>query len=76
MKTVKFNRYSYEDLLKAATAPDAKQIAINTLGAWFDAYGSDYWNGECYDADGMSLYPVIIWDDETDQGEVAGYEFR
>lgn len=27
-------------------------------------------------ADGISLYPVIKWNDELDQGETVGYEFR
>lgn len=60
----------YEELRSAATANDATQEDINALGKWFDAYGSAYWNGEYYDADGIRLYPIIEWD------EVTGYEFR
>lgn len=76
MKTKNFNRYSYEELRVAATATDADQIDVDTLGAWFEQYGQDHWNGECYDADGISLYPVIEWDDELEQGEAVGYEIR
>lgn len=70
------NRYNYAELRERATAADATQADIDTLGRWFDLYGSDYWNGEYYDADGISIYPVIVWDDETDQGETVGYEIR
>lgn len=76
MNTKNFNRYSYQGLREAATAPGAEQIDIDTLGAWFNAYGYDYWNGECYDADGIQLYPVVEWDDDLDQGETTGYEIR
>lgn len=76
MKTNRFTRYSYRELLSAVTSGSAEQIDIDTLGAWFDAYGPDYWNGECYDADGIRLYPVIEWDDDLDQGETVRYEIR
>lgn len=66
----------YEELLAAATAQDADQDDIDALGDWFAANGNAYWNGEYYDADGIRLYPIIEWDDETDQGETVGYEIR
>lgn len=76
MATKPYNRYSYEDLRAAATAEDAQQIDIDTLGAWFHDYGGVYWNGEYYDADnGLRLRPVFEWDDELDQGHVVHYEF-
>lgn len=77
------NRYSYNELLTAATAPDATQADIDALGGWFSRYGEQYWNGECYDASlpgeptgTRSLYEVVEWDVDTDQGEVVGYQFR
>lgn len=77
MKTNYVSRYNYAELRAAATAPDAEQIDIDTLGQWFSLYGSQYWNGEYYDADdGLRLYEVTEWDEELDQGEVTGYEFR
>lgn len=70
------NYYSYQELRAAATAPGATQADIDALGEWFSRYGDRYWNGECYDADGLSLYPVEKWDEEAAQGEIVGYEFR
>lgn len=68
--------YDYKELRAAAIAPGASAEAINALGEWFELYGMDCWNGECWDADGKSLYPIIEWDAERDQGETVGYEFR
>lgn len=76
MNTHDFNRYSYYELRAKATAPDAEQIDIDTLGEWFAFYGSDYWNGEYYDADGLRLFPVVVWNENTEQGEIERYEFR
>ena len=45
MKTKSFTRYSYADLYAAATAPNAEQIDIDTLGAWFERYDWHDWNG-------------------------------
>lgn len=82
MKTNKFNRYSFAELLAAATAAGAGQSDIDTLGAWFGEYGGVYFNGEYYDASAPGepsgtrrLFPVYA---EADDGEieVIGYEFR
>ena len=71
------NRYSYEELRAAATADGATEQDVNALGEWFERYGQTCWNGEYYDADdGLRLFPVVAWDDEEDQGEIVGYEFR
>lgn len=71
MKTNDFNRYSYTELAAAAKAPDAQQIDIDTLGAWFEQYGTTYWNGEYYDADGDRLIPV--YEADGDDFEIVGY---
>ena len=68
--------YGYKDLLTAATDRNATQKDIDALGAWFEEYGAEYWNGEYYDVDGARLYSVIEWDEEDEQGKVIGYEFR
>lgn len=49
MKTKAFSRYRYAELWEVALKPGAKQIDIDTLGAWFSVYGQRYWNGEVYD---------------------------
>lgn len=76
------NYSSYKELHAAATAPGATQADIDALGEWFSEYGCTFWNGECYDASAadeptgtLSLYPIIKWDPETEQGEVVGYTF-
>lgn len=71
-----YNRYSYQELRAALDAQNVKQIDIDTLGEWFDRYGDRFWNGECYDADGIEIIPVYEWDDELDQGEIIRYEIR
>lgn len=71
------NYYFYEELRAAAVAPTATEDDLAALGAWFEQYGVDSWNGECWDAgDGLRLFPIVKWDDELDQGETVGYEFR
>ena len=71
------NRYDYAELRAAATADGATEQAVNALGEWFERFGETLWNGEYYDADdGLRLFPVVAWDDEADQGEIIGYEFR
>lgn len=68
-------KYNYDELRKEAiNNPTAENI--NNLGEWFNMYGADFWNGECYDADGYEIRPVYKWDDESDTGEIIGYEMR
>ena len=67
--------YDYAELRTAALSGGA--VEINALGEWFEQHGSSYWNGEYYDADdGLRLFPVYEWDEETDQGAIIGYEIR
>ena len=74
------NRYQYEELLAKATRPDASDDDLFALGSWMQIYGSDYWNGECWDisAEGEStgsqlLYPISTDDDDEDYSR---YEIR
>jgi len=74
METKYYNRYSYAELRARLDAPDCKQIDVDTIGAWMADYGTQYWNGLGYDADGVSIQPVIEYDTDTEQGEIVGYE--
>lgn len=67
------NYYNYEEL--RAKALEGNQDDINALGEWFNEHGLDYWNGERFDADGFSLYPVYEEVGE-DEYELKGYELR
>ena len=65
--------YDYTELLEQASAPNASQEAVDSLGRWFEDYGQLYWNGECYYADdGKKLWPVYKKVDEDDY-ESVGY---
>ena len=68
------SRYSYEELRAKATAPGASQSDVDALGQWFEAYGSRYWMGDRYDADGLYLYPLYKQIGE-DQHDIIGYTF-
>lgn len=74
-------RYDYEDLIKAYE-DDRSEANLMALVEWFDRYGRDYWNGQCYEIDSSrSLYPVYNWDahtqEEIDDGlEPDGWEIR
>ena len=68
-------RYDYEEL-RAAAISNPTTENVNNLGEWFDMYGSEFWNGEVYDADGYDIIPVIEWDEENDTGRIVGYEMR
>ena len=75
MKTNQYNRYSYSELLTAATGPNATQSDIDTLGSWFADFGTQYWNGECYEAGAYNVFPIFE-EVEEDQYEVVRYELR
>jgi hypothetical protein len=70
--------YDYRVLTAKALSSDATQEDINALGEWFEAYGYQYWNGECYEVDTSHyLYPVLSEEpDEYGGLEVTGYELR
>ena len=73
-KEILMNRYSYSELLEAVKAK-ATPDNVNALGAWFEQYGDQFWNGEYYDADGLRLFPVYVEVSE-DQFEITAYEVR
>lgn len=50
-------------------------IPPNRLGEWFNLYGRDYWNGECYHVDqDNNLYPIQK-EIAEDEWEIVGYTF-
>ena len=69
--------YAYEELVAAATAPDATREAVNALGEWFEQCGRMYWNGSCYEVDEKEdIYLAPIYQEvEEDEFEIVGYYF-
>lgn len=77
MTTKHYDYYSYQELSKKALSANAKQVDIDTLGAWFESYGSAYWTGECYKIDAAHLlFPVYSEPNEDGDFEIVGYEIR
>lgn len=60
----------YQVLRQAAES--GKREDIDALGHWFEREGREFWNGECYDADGMEIYPVYAYCNES-QLDIVGY---
>ena len=67
--------YDYEEL--AAKALETNATAdLEALGEWFNQYGRDYWNGECYTIDSShDLFPIYE-EVEEDDFQIVGYEIR
>lgn len=77
MQTRHYDYYSYQDLEKIVLSGTAEQIDIDTLGGWFEQYGSLYWNGESYEINSeFRLWPVYSEPDEYEDVEILGYELR
>ena len=68
-------RYNYNELREAAIE-DPTPENLENLGDWFQTYGMDFWNGECFDVDGYRLFPVYSEPDEYGDCERIGYELR
>jgi len=66
--------YNYKDLRTAAESGNPDDL--NALGEWFERFGMDYWNGECFNADnGVGLYRIYK-EVAEDEFEIIGYELR
>ena len=71
--------YDYAEL-RAKAVQTRAQADIDALAEWFENYGSDFWNGEYYDAeDGLRLRLVeepesFDENGEADYWKVVGYE--
>ena len=68
-------RYNYDELRKAAIEDPTPENLAN-LGEWFQDYGSSFWNGEYFDADGYRLYPVYSDPDDSGNSDLLGYDLR
>lgn len=73
-------KYDYKELREKAIAKNAtKQDRLN-LYNWFNLYGNQFWNGECYDVDGYEMFPIYneIKDEDGDliELEVIDVEIR
>lgn len=69
------NYYSYTELAEKALATKSPEDCAN-LGYWFERWGRDYWNGECYNIDSAhDLYPVYK-EVEDDEYDIEGWEIR
>lgn len=71
------NYYSYAEIRAAVDERETPEN-LAALGEWFERYGMDFWNGECWDIDGhRSLYPIYeLVDEEYEEWELRGYEIR
>lgn len=67
--------YRYSELKNAAVAFGANKKAIDELGEWFQRFGTNYWNGEYFDAGEFRLYPVYK-EEENGDFTLAGFEIR
>lgn len=51
----------YPALEAFALSSKATQADLENLREWFEHFGNNYWNGECYEIDERhGLYPVYI----------------
>lgn len=67
------NRYDYQEL-RARAVKTQHQDDLDLLGEWFEEYGSNYWNGYCYDADdGLYLEHYYDFSSET---AIKHYRFK
>jgi hypothetical protein len=63
---IKHSEYNFKELLTQATNPNSTTEERMELWYWFERYGSQFWNGECYKIDKTSdLYP--IYENEVDE---------
>lgn len=70
------NYYSFGDLLEALNN-NLSAENINRMGVWFDLFGMEYWNGECFQLDeSREIVPIYTWDEETEQGQLVGYKLK
>ena len=51
--------YNYNELIKAYNE-NKTQKNLNAIGEWFEQYGTEFWNGECYECKelGGRLFPI------------------
>ena len=70
------SEYDYEDLAEKAIHFNATKDDLISLWIWFERYGYQYWNGECYEIDSNHyLYPIYE-EDENGYYNFLGCEIR
>ncbi len=68
--------YNYENLKMNALKVGASKEDRLALLEWFEQYGMDFWNGECYDLEnGKCLYPIYE-EVEEDVFDIVDAEIR
>ena len=72
---------TYQGIIGIIKRTGETQENLWMLGCWFERYGNNFWNGECFntekDFDGRNLYPIYEQDaEDPDQYNVVGYELR
>ncbi len=71
---IKDYEYKYKEIEDKAFESSTKENLEN-LWKWFEAFGNDYWNGECYTVrDDYGLYPIYEMDGED--AVIIDYEIR
>ena len=64
------NCYSYQELLEKSSSINSTKEDRIKLYNWFENYGYDFWNGECFEIDkSRNLYPVyeILTDEDGEE---------
>lgn len=71
---------TYQDIIGVIKRKGETPMNLMALGHWFELYGNEFWNGECYNTekefDGRNLYPVYEFDSEYCASGLVGYELR
>lgn len=67
--------FDFDELAaKALETRDPADLAA--LGEWFERYGNEYWNGECYTIDSSHDLVPVYEEVELDDFQIVGYEIR
>lgn len=68
--------YDYQELINAYKANRTEEN-LKALAEWFEAYGTEYWNGEFYNVEELDsrLYPIYE-EVAEDEHELKGWELR
>ena len=68
-------RYLYSEIVKNAL-DNPTSFNLSRLAYWFEDYGSQFWNGECWEIDKEhSLYPVYE-EIAPDEYKLIAHEIR
>lgn len=71
---------TYQDIIDIVKRNNEAPEHLWVLGHWFEQYGKEFWNGECFNTEkefnGRNLYPVYEFHAEYDASCIVGYELR